>query len=125
MEYQFDFERLEVYQRALSFVNKLFEIYQQLHRDLKFTLGEYLCRTGVQIVNSIAEGSGKNTPKGKAQFYGFSLDSTRECIPMITLLFERKGIDKAIYEFLRAECIGISRMLSKLIISLDEKKKRI
>ncbi len=122
MEYQFDFERLEVYQRALRFVNKLFETIRRCPKDIQFTLGEHLCRTGVQVVNSIAEGSGKNTAKGKTQFYGFSLDSARECIPMITLLLNQKVINEETSKFLREECIGICRMLGKLIGSTNEKK---
>ncbi len=113
-------KRLEVYQRVLQFVSKLFEVIRKCPKDIQFTLGEHLCRTGVQIVNNIAEGSGKKSSKGKAQFYGFSLDSARECIPMITLLFGQKGIDIEIHDFLRTECIGICRMLGKLISVSNE-----
>lgn len=77
----------------------------------------------MQIVNNIAEGSGKKTAKSKMQFYSFSLDSARECIPMITLLFNQKVINEETCRFLREECIGICRMLGKLIGSTNEKKK--
>ncbi len=114
-DYIFDFEKLEVYKRALQFVNALFQVLKNCPKQIQFSLGEHLCHTGIQILNNIAEGSGKRSGKAKAQFYSYSLDSGRECIPMITVLLNQKAIDNKTHDFLRSECIGICQMLAKLI----------
>ncbi len=120
-DYIFDFEKLEVYKKALNFANELFRVLRDCPKDIQFIFGEHLCRTGIQILNNIAEGSGKNTKKAKAQFYNYSLDSGRECIPMITVLLNQKAIDQNTHDFLRVECIGICRMLAKLVDSIKVK----
>ena len=118
IEYIFDFERLEVYKLSLKFISKVFKIYQKLPRNFQFTVGEQFIRASVSIANNIAEGSGKNSEPGKMQFYEYSLNSARECIPMITILSEQKQINDDEYKELRSECIIICKMLGKLIGSL-------
>ncbi len=116
-DFKFDFERLEVYQVALDFVDHVFELTGEFSRDYQFSLGEQFRRAALSIVNNIAEGSGKPSKKEKARFYGYSLDSARECVPMITLSLRRKQIDSGTHDMLREYCVRISRMMAKLISS--------
>jgi len=95
-EYVFDFERLKVYQRALEFTNKVFSSTKDFHHTLQYSLGDQFKRAALSICNNIAEGSAKQTKNAKVQFYGYSMDSARECIPMITLSLKQKEIDRAI-----------------------------
>lgn len=117
-EYIFDFERLEVYKMALKFIAEVFKIYQKLPRGFQFTIGEQFIRASLSIANNIAEGSGKNSGAGKIQFYSYSLNSARECIPMITLLSNEKKITLGEYDYLRTNCVSICKMLGKLIGTL-------
>ena len=39
-DFHFDFERLVVYQKALDFIDRIFEVYKDLPRDLKYALGD-------------------------------------------------------------------------------------
>lgn len=114
-EYQFDFERLEVYQRALEFVDRVFTISKDFHHTVQYSLGDQIRRASLSICNNIAEGSGKQTKNAKAQFYGYSIDSARECIPMISLSFKQKQIELSNHNYLRNECREICNMLGGLI----------
>lgn len=81
-------------------------------------MAEQLRRASISIVNNIAEGSGKLSKREKAQFYCTSLNSTRECIPMLTILSKEKLISESDYNNLRESCIYICNMLGKLIAAL-------
>lgn len=116
--FEFDFERLKVYQFSLKFFRKILKITKTLPRDLQFSLGDQIRRAALSICNNIAEGSGKESKKEKIYFYNTSLHSARECIPMITILFEEEIIGKEKYNGLRNDCREITSMLTGLIRSL-------
>jgi len=117
-KYTFDFERLKVYEMGLDFIQKIFKITKDLPRDYQFSVGDQLRRAALSIANNIAEGSGKLSKKEKAQFYRTSLNSARECIPMLTILDKEEIISEADYSSLREGCIYICNMLGKLILAL-------
>ena len=114
--FQFDFERLDVYQKALKFTNKVFRITSGFSREFQYSLGEQFRRAALSICNNIAEGSRK-PGKSRIQFYNYALDSTRECIPMISIATEQSQLDQERVVHLRQECIDISRMLYRLVES--------
>ena len=114
-KYIFDFEKLKVYGMSLEFVRLVFNITKDLPRDYQYSVGDQLRRAALSIVNNIAEGSGKISKKEKAQFYRTSLNSARECIPMLTILDKEKLTSG---EELRSQCIYICNMLGKLVGSL-------
>ena len=113
--HEFDFERLEVYQRALEFTDNVFNFTKNFNHALQYSLGDQFRRAALSICNNIAEGSGKQTTNAKVQFYGYSMDSARECIPMISLSLKQKQIEEKNYNYLRQECKEICNMLGGLI----------
>ncbi|MFH0790339.1 MAG: four helix bundle protein [Candidatus Omnitrophota bacterium] len=117
--YIFDFEKLQVYKGSLQFVKNIFKISSDLPRNYQFSIGDQIRRAALPIVNNIAEGSGKIYKKGKSQFYRISLNSARECIPMLTLLEQEKIVGEEYIIDLRKKCIYICNMLGKLIYSLN------
>ena len=116
--FQFDFEKLEVYKLALEFLSKLFKVYKSLPKDLRYSLGNNLIRAGASISNNLTEGSGKKSKKHKLSYYNISLDSTRECISMNNVLLKEKLIEKEIYTQIRLEGRRITGMITGLIKSL-------
>ena len=114
-EYVFDFEKLNVYLRALEFTVKVFDATKGFPQILQYSLGDQFRRASLSICNNIAEGSGKQTKGAKTQFYGYSMDSARECIPMISIAFKCKQMGKTDYDYLRQECREICNMLGGLI----------
>ena len=118
VEYQFDFERLDVYQKAVRFVLSVFRLARTLPREYQFSLADQLRRAGLSILNNLAEGSGKLSKKEKAQFYRTSLNSARECIPMFTVLVKDNQISAAAHQEMRQEVFRIASMLGRLVASV-------
>ena len=116
-DFEFDFEKLDVYQLALEFSDFIFEICKSIPKDLQYCLGDNLKRAGISVSNNIAEGSGKKSGKEKARYYGTSLDSTRECVNMFIILNRQKAI--ALENYFKARTYGkrLTSMLFKLIMS--------
>jgi four helix bundle protein len=114
-KYIFDFERLKVYEMGLEFVQAIFSITKDLPPSHQYSVGDQLRRAALSIVNNIAEGSGKLSKKEKAQFYRTSLNSARECVPMLTILHREKLMAESSHNRLREECIHICNMLGKLV----------
>ena len=116
--YNFSFEKLEVYKRAIKFTSELFNITLKFKKEIQYSLGDQFRRAALSICNNLAEGSDKQTKNSKIQFYGHALNSARECIPMITLAKMQDQISDITYEDLRSNCIYICNMLSNLIRSV-------
>jgi four helix bundle protein len=114
---QYDFERLEVYQRAMDFAEDVFKVTEDFPQRVQDSLGDQLRRATLSICNNIAEGSRKRG-LAKQQFYGYSLDSARECVPMLELSRRRKLIDGAVHGSLDDSCFRIASMMSALIRSV-------
>lgn len=117
-KYIFDFEKLKVYEASLEFIKRIFKITKDLLRDYQFSVADQLRRAALSIVNNIAEGSGKLSKKEKSQFYRTSLNSARECIPMLTILSKEELILEVDYNNLRERCIYVCNMLGKLTAAL-------
>lgn len=117
-DFEFDFERLKVYQKSLDFIDSIFRIYERLSRDLKYTLGGNLIRAGLSIANNIAEGSTKRSSKEKRKFYEISSGSARECISVFNVLKRQNLLDDKDYIGLRSDGREITSMLRGLIDSL-------
>ncbi|MBI3321593.1 MAG: four helix bundle protein [Candidatus Omnitrophica bacterium] len=113
--YQFNFEKLDVYQKAIAFTNDVFTTTLALRKEVQYSLGEQFRRAALSICNNLAEGSDKATRNAKKQLYGYALDSARECIPMITLAHLQRQIDEAVKDEFRNRCLHICNMLSRLI----------
>ncbi len=117
-DFTFDFEKLDVYQLSLKFIYKLIMLSRNLPPELRFSLGDNVIRAGMSIINNIAEGSGKKSPKEKRRYYGTSLDSARECIPTITVVHGEGHITDEYKDELRGDCLEICNKMAKLIQSV-------
>ena len=114
----FNFEKLEVYKRAIDFIDLVFGITDKFSYKLQSSLGDQLRRASLSIANNIAEGSDKVSSKDKRNFYSYSLNSARECIPMFTICAKQDLIKDQEHDKLREDCTVICKMLRKLIDSV-------
>lgn len=110
----FDFEKLDVYQLALKLLDDAFCLYRQLPSEFRFSVGDQLVRAALSVSNNIAEGSGKRSQKERAHYYTTALDSTRECVSMVTVLHRPSLIDGERHDALRHLCWRVSSMLFRL-----------
>ena len=56
---RYDFQKLEVYKKAMDFVERIFEITEKFPQSLQYSLGDQLRRATLSICNNLAEGSQK------------------------------------------------------------------
>ena len=115
---RYDFQKLDAYQRAMDFADEIFRMTESFPQRLQYSLGDQLRRAALSVCNNIAEGSQKRG-QAKRQFYGYALDSARECVPMLELSLRRQLIDKSLYNRLDDLCFRIASMTYALIRSVD------
>jgi four helix bundle protein len=116
-DFQFDFEKLNVYQKSLNFIDEIFKVYKRLPSEFRYALGDNLIRAGLSIANNLAEGNGKRSKKEKNRYFGTSLDSTRECISVFNVFKRQELIPDEIYRKLRFDGREITNMIHGLINS--------
>jgi four helix bundle protein len=119
-DFQFDFEKLKVYQRALDFIDKVFEVYRALVQEYKFSIGNNLIRACLSIANNLAEGNDKKSKKERKRYFGTASDSARECVSVFNVLMRQKMINVEIYSELRQDARQITSMIQGLIQSDEE-----
>jgi len=125
MEKRFDFEKLNVYKLALEFVNLCFKLTENFNNKIQFSIGDQLRRASLSIVTNIAEGRGRRHTKEKKQFFQTSLASCFECVAILTVCVNYNQIDKENFEDLYKRCFILSKMLSKLIKSVNTKYQNV
>jgi len=117
-EYEFDFERLHVYQLALQFLDHLFNLADTLPARLQSSLGDQLRRAALSITNNIAEGNDKKSKREKAQYFSRASDSARECVSMFNVLRMRHLLDDRFWKALRSEGRRITSMIRGFVDGL-------
>ena len=111
---KYSFEKLDVWERSSDFVDKIYNITAEFPRDEKFCLTGQLKRAALSVTNNLAEGSGRITPKDKANFTQISFGSLMECLNLIITAKRRKLITSDRLIDLRNDIDNIAQMLSKL-----------
>jgi four helix bundle protein len=119
----FSFENLEVYQTALNWGEHADHLCKILKGKVSGSLLDQLMRAATSIPLNIAEGNGRWHKREKRQFFWIARGSAFECVPIIQVV-KRKGLIPledyaAAYELLER----ISKMLSRLIQSVENLNK--
>ncbi len=117
----FDFEKLEVYQRTVDFANIVYEVTKNFPKNEQFGIVSQLRRASLSISLNIAEGTGRYNNPERRQFYRMARASIYECVPLLELSFRQGYIDLKQHEKLKQECVELSKMVSGLINSLPTK----
>ena len=90
-EFEFDFEKLQVYQKALVLIDHVFLMVKALPKEHHFSVGNNLIRAALSIANNLAEGNDKSSLKEKSRFFHIASDSARECASVFIVL-QRQGL---------------------------------
>jgi four helix bundle protein len=118
-EFEFEFERLEVYQAAVRLRPLVAEIGAGIPRG-EGDLRNHLRRSERSIRLNIAEGAGKHRPGGKAERFRTARGSANECA---AALDEVRKFDLAPPELTRDAVALVHRiiaMLTKLVIRWEK-----
>jgi len=118
-EERFDFENLKVYQKALEYVDFVYEMTRNFPKAETLSLTDQLRRASVSICLNIAEGSGGSKIEFN-RFLKIARRSVRECVAITEISCRQKFIDDKIKEQSRSLCSELSRMINGLIKSLKK-----
>ena len=90
----FMFENLDVYKKAIDFVDNLYSLCDNLNKIGLAKIVDQLRRASLSIPLNIAEGCGRFHKKERKQFYKMSRGSLHECVPLLEILLRRKQLSK-------------------------------
>ena len=98
----YKFEKLEIYQLALDYLDLIYALADRLPRNEEYNLRSQMIRAGTSIVLNIAEGSTGQTDPEQSRFLGIALRSLLETVACQNIIERRKYLDmeelKIIYE---------------------------
>jgi four helix bundle protein len=86
----FKFEKLEVWQLALEYIDLIYEIANHLPKSEDYNLRSQIVRAATSIALNIAEGSTGQTDAEQARFLGLSIRSLIETIACQRLIHGRR-----------------------------------
>ena len=86
----FKFERLEVWQMALSYIDLIYEMADRLPDNEKFNLNSQITRAATSVALNIAEGSTGQTDPEQNRFLGLALRSLIETVACQRIIKRRK-----------------------------------
>ena len=91
----FKFEKLEVWQLALDYIDLVYDIAGQLPRSEEYNLKSQIVRAATSVALNIAEGSTGQTDAEQARFLGLAIRSLIESIACQHIINRRKLLHDA------------------------------
>jgi four helix bundle protein len=119
MRHRFDFQKLDVYKKALDFLSICEEVMNGL-RGIGGHLADQLDRASTSICLNIAEGAGEFSRKEKARFYRMARRSATESAGIFDVLERRRRIDHHVYDTGQDVLLEVVRMLTRLSRNLEQ-----
>ena len=113
----FNFEQLDVYEKSIDFVNKVYLTTQNYPKEEMFGLTGQFRRAAVSISLNIAEGSAR-TKKDFSRFVDMARGSVFECVTVLRISEKLNYIGDVNFKELKDRLVEISKMLSGLKRSL-------
>ena len=119
----FAFEKLNVYQKAVDFADRICAATSNFQKGYYF-LRDQLNRASLSISANIAEGNGRFTKADRKNFFIISRGSVQECVPLLELAKRRQLIDEQVHNQLLTELETLAKMLSGLINGIDNRHSK-
>ena len=119
-EDRFDFENLKVYQKALEYVDFVYNSTKDFPKTEAFSLTDQFRRASISIALNIAEGTGGSDAEFN-QFLRIARRSIRECVAITEIAYRQGFAGDNFKKSSRYFCLELSRMISGLMKSLKNK----
>jgi four helix bundle protein len=113
----FDFQKLEVYNKAKDFHRNSLKIItsQKLNR----IVNDQLFRASFSIVLNIAEGSGRFSKADRRNFFIIARSSVFECVAILDVLKDENVVTLEEFQIYQSQADELSRMLFSMIKNLS------
>jgi len=114
----FNFEELDVYNKAIDLANGIYLLTKTFPKDEMFGLTSQLRRSAVSIALNISEGSARSK-KDFSRFIDMARGSVFECVTVLQVSLKQCYIDQKKFIDLKNELTDLSKMLSGLKRSVN------
>jgi four helix bundle protein len=115
----FKFERLEVWQEAISFADIVYRITREFPTGERFGLTNQMRRAAVSIASNIAEGSSRSSRQDFIRFVEIAVGSVFEVVSQAEIAKRQGYLSQSDHDQLYAAATKQGRMLSGLRKSLQ------
>ncbi|MDR8393453.1 four helix bundle protein [Aliifodinibius sp. S!AR15-10] len=115
---KFRFQDLDIWKKAITIADDLFDIADELEQKKLFRFAEQLRGSGLSMSNNIAEGSASNSQKVFRRYLNIARNSTFENANVIIMLERRSLIETEEKEALLNDLDHLCRMITNLKKSL-------
>ncbi|MBW1774190.1 MAG: four helix bundle protein [Deltaproteobacteria bacterium] len=119
----FDFEGLEIYQRARSLRKKFYDLARRLPVEEKYLLRTQIFDAARSLTNNIAEGRGRFYYQSQVRFMRDALGSLNELIDDLNICLDEKFFDEDYLNGFKEECYELRAKL-KAYVSYLRKSQR-
>ena len=119
----FRFEKLDVWQRAITFGQMVYSATQRFPKEEQFGLTSQLRRSSVSVSSNIAEGSGRISDIDSARFLEIAYGSLMEVVSQANIAKLQGFLPQVTFEDIYHESEELARMLSGLRSTLVKRTK--
>jgi four helix bundle protein len=117
----FNFEKLDVWQKAIDFADLVYNYTRNFPADERFGLTNQMRRAAVSILSNIAEGTSRMSQTDFGRFIEIATGSVFEVISQAFIGHRRGLLNEAKFRALYIAAEKVGRMLSGLRKSLASK----
>jgi four helix bundle protein len=89
----FKFEKLEVWQLAIEYLDSVYGIAEQLPRSEEYNLKSQIVRAATSVALNIAEGSTSQSDAEQGRFLGMAIRSLIETVACLHVIERRKYVE--------------------------------
>lgn len=118
---EFNFRKLIVYQKAICYVNHVYDLIAKFPREEQYAICDQLRRAAVSVPSNIAEGMNRGSAKEQLHFLNVSYSSLMETLCQFEISLNRKYINEQEWSVLESEISELSKLLGGLTKSLTSK----
>jgi four helix bundle protein len=116
----FNFEKLETWQKAISFADLVYDVTRGFPPDERFGLTNQMRRAAVSISSNIAEGTARNSRNDYARFLEIATGSLFEVVSQSFIGQRQSFLSQTDFQHLYAAAEEQGKMLSGLRRSVLE-----
>jgi four helix bundle protein len=114
----FNFEKLDVWQKAIDFADLIYNKTRAFPSDERFGLTNQLRRAAISISSNIAEGSSRSSKSDFARFVEIATGSVFEVVSQAFIAHRQSFLSEDQFRKIYTDAEELSRMLSGLRKSL-------
>ena len=118
----FNFEKLVAYQKALDYIDLVYELTDKFPRDEIYGMTSQWRRAACSIALNTGEGAG-STDNDFNNFLRIAKRSLRECVVCTTIYIRRKYISNEFYNESRKRLVELAKLNSGLVKSIKNKSE--